>query len=913
MRNELRALAAFAVALTLVVATTGDAASRPEGDERSLATIDPALSAVLDQLPPDARVGAILVLRDQFDPRGAGGANRAERQRQVIEGLRRTASRSQLGLIQFLELRRHDGSIVTYTPIWIQNAIAVVATASAIREVARRPELARIDPDYTIAAPAPETATADSPIEPNVALVNAPTVWDAGTRGQGTVVASMDTGVDATHPDLAAQWRGGTNSWYDPNGQHPTFPFDASGHGTQTMGVMVGGASGGSAIGVAPDAAWIAVKIFDDSGVASTSDIHAGFQWLLDPDGLPATPDGPDVVNNSWTFGSPGCILTFQPDLAALDAAGIVPVFAAGNFGPGASTSASPGNNPEALAVGAVDNGDLVYSLSSRGPTTCGGTARTYPDLVAPGVAVRPSDLFGGYAAATGTSLAAPHVAGAVALLRSAVPEASVAQLRSALATAAVDLGQAGSDNTFGSGRLDAYAAYVTLTGGPSPTPTPTPSPTLSPAPTPTVVATPLPLDTAGPTTSGVLAAPNPSDGRSQVVVAAVVDDAATGGSPVAAAEWFIDVVGPLGTGQPLDGAFGSLTVTVNGAITPLTLAGLADGAHTVFVRGRDARGNWGATGSTVLVLDRAGPTVSSASTSPYPTRGAAWATVTASAVDVSSVVTGAELYIGADPRAGNGQAMVAADGAFNSSQETVTGSVALAGLPYGERLVRVRARDALGAWGTAAPAILSVTPTDGIFADGFETGDLAAWSGSVGASRLVVQPGAAMAGDLGLAVLLAGKAAAYVSDSSPSAEAAYRARFWFAPRATVTGSKAIDIFAGRSAGEATILRVQYQHTSGVDLRLRLGVSRKGGTTYTGWVTIGDVPHAIEVAWSSGTTAGASLQVDGALRASLSGLDTGAYRLDTVLLGPSAGMSAGIAGVLWFDGFVSTRTTPIGP
>ena len=79
--------------------------------------------------------------------------------------------------------------------------------------------------------------------------MNAPALWDRGFRGQGVVVANMDTGVDATHPDLAAKWRGGTNSWYDPNGQHPTTPTDVSGHGTQTMGVMVGGNAGGSSVG----------------------------------------------------------------------------------------------------------------------------------------------------------------------------------------------------------------------------------------------------------------------------------------------------------------------------------------------------------------------------------------------------------------------------------------------------------------------------------------------------------------------------------------------------------------------------------------------------------------------------------------------------------------------------------------
>src|SRR3972149_324648 len=113
----------------------------------------------------------------------------------------------------------------------------------------------------------------------------------------------MHTGADVSHPDLVTRWRGGSNSWFDPYGQHPMTPTDLSGHGTWTMGVIVAGDAGGTSIGVAPQASWIAVKIFDDQDSSTATAIHQGFQWLLDPDGNPATPDAPDVVNNSWSFG----------------------------------------------------------------------------------------------------------------------------------------------------------------------------------------------------------------------------------------------------------------------------------------------------------------------------------------------------------------------------------------------------------------------------------------------------------------------------------------------------------------------------------------------------------------------------------------------------------------------------------
>ena len=319
------------------------------------------------------------------------------------------------------------------------------------------PEVLKITPNATLTAPVEPAASCP---ESNIALVRAPELWGLGYRGDGVVVASMDSGVDASHPDLAAQWRGGTNSWFDPNGQHPTSPIDMSGHGTKTMGVMVGRGAGGTDVGVAPNARWIAVKIFNDAGSATVAGIHAGFQWLLDPDGDPATADSPHVVNNSWTFSSTGCNLEFQLDLQTLRAADIIPVFAAGNYGPLGSSSRSPADNPEALAVGATTKTDGIYTYSSRGPTGCADTDPTYPEVVAPGASIRTTDRFGGYATVSGTSLAAPHVTGALALLRQGHSGATATQLESALESSAVDLGALGPDNNFGYGRLDVLAAH---------------------------------------------------------------------------------------------------------------------------------------------------------------------------------------------------------------------------------------------------------------------------------------------------------------------------------------------------------------------------------------------------------------------------------------------------------------------
>lgn len=470
--------------------------------------IGPALAAILNALPAGQQTSVIVILKDQANLSAIGGSTRVEHQKNVILALQQTANGAQGHLRTLLGQRLSQATVKSFRPLWIFDAIAVTATAPVIQELAAQPEVSQIVPDATIKAPsAPHLAAAvpSGPPAPNISLINAPALWNLGYQGQGIVVASMDTGVDAADADLSAQWRGGTDSWYDPYGQHST-PVDLNGHGTWTMGVMVGRDGSGTSIGVAPQAQWIAVKIFDDSGNATTSAIHLGYQWLLDPSGNPSAPGAPNVVNNSWTFSNVnGCDLTFEPDLQSLAAAGIVSVFAAGNFGPNGSTSVSPSNNPDAFAVGGVDNSDANDPESSRGPTSCGTASRTFPDVVAPDVNIMTTDLGGLYTTVTGTSVAAPHVTGGLALLLSAFPNLTASQQRIALTSSAVDLGVAGPDNTFGSGRIDLLAAYQLVASGALPTPTPAPTPTSTPTPAPTPTATPIPTPTSTPTPPNII------------------------------------------------------------------------------------------------------------------------------------------------------------------------------------------------------------------------------------------------------------------------------------------------------------------------------------------------------------------------------------------------------------------------
>ena len=437
----------------------------------SRAVIDPLLAARMATAASDTEIGAIVVLREQAGPSDVHGNSRPKRLRSAEAALRATAADGQRSILDYLDEQEAAGQVSDVVPLWIENAVSLNATPAVLDALAQRSDVAAIRPDRRL--PAPETAPlrpqatggrqatlVSAPVEPNVALVNAPALWDLGYRGQGVVVASMDTGVDATHPDLASSWRGGTNSWYDPYGQHPSTPTDINGHGSQTTGVIVGGEAGGTAIGVAPQAQWIGVKIFNDSGTATSTAIHLGYQWLLDPDHNPATADAPNVVNNSWTMQPSGCALDFQPDLRMLRAVGILPIFAAGNYGPTAGSVPSPANYPEAVAVGGTTDADALDPQSSVGPSACAGA--TSPTLTAPDTGIHTTDLFGGYVDDTGTSIAAPHVTGAVALLLSAFPslKASADAQQSVLQAGAHDLGPLGLDNAFGYGRLDVLAAY---------------------------------------------------------------------------------------------------------------------------------------------------------------------------------------------------------------------------------------------------------------------------------------------------------------------------------------------------------------------------------------------------------------------------------------------------------------------
>ncbi|MGW6206694.1 S8 family serine peptidase [Streptomyces sp. NPDC055089] len=366
----------------------------------------------------------------------------------------------------------------SYTSYWISNTVKVTGSKALAQKIAARPDVASIEADDPIQLPPTSNGVNEAKvdgIEWNVDRINAPKVWNEyGVRGDGTVIGSIDTGVDYRHPALAASYRGlkadGTYdhayNWFDATRTcGTTNPCDDQGHGTHTMGTMAGDDGSANAIGVAPGARWIAAKGCTTVNCTREALLAAG-QWMLAPtdaDGENPRPDlAPDVINNSW--GSDSLDTWYQAMVQSWRDAGIFPAFSNGNNGPSCDTAGSPGAYTNTYASGAFDNNNKIASFSSRGPGV-DGTVK--PNISAPGVNVRSAAPGGGYVAKSGTSMASPHTAATVALLWSAAPalRGDVAATESVLNKSATDVddttcgGTATFNNVYGEGRLDAYAA----------------------------------------------------------------------------------------------------------------------------------------------------------------------------------------------------------------------------------------------------------------------------------------------------------------------------------------------------------------------------------------------------------------------------------------------------------------------
>lgn len=431
--------------------------------------LHPALEEQLKAAVPREKLRVIVEMKEQLRARDVVPANaRAARRaklRALVSALKDKAQRNQVSLRAELARQQTLGAVERMTPFWIFNGFAVTADEAVIRSLAAREDVLEVRLDAQIPPPPRPTGagSASGTTEWNIEKIRAPEVWalDPTYDGTGSVVGSFDTGVDLSHPDLFPRYRGDDAiSWFDPYGEH-SFPVDPHGHGTHTTGTAVGGNAGGSQIGVAPGAKWIAAKAWNDSGYGFASDFHRIFEWFLAPGGDPD--NAPDVVNNSWALIVAGCDIEFAPDIQAWRAAEIFPAVAAGNAGPATGSVRSPGALPESFSVGATDVFDEIAGFSGRGPSPCGDLVK--PDISAPGVEVY-SAVPGGYTTFSGTSMATPHITGAVAVLRSIKPEMSVDELGAALTLGAQDIAEPGADNDSGQGRLDLFvSAQIAING----------------------------------------------------------------------------------------------------------------------------------------------------------------------------------------------------------------------------------------------------------------------------------------------------------------------------------------------------------------------------------------------------------------------------------------------------------------
>jgi serine protease AprX len=449
----------------------------------------------------------IIFLTEQAEVSGAANLpTKLEKSRYVLERLNEVAQRTQPGVISALKKLGAE-----YRTFRVANMIWARGSQQVIRVMAERADVARLyanpqvqldlpaGPDFAIGELQLAQAAAPEVVEWNIAKVNAPQVWAAGYTGLGVVIAGQDTGYAWDHAALKNQYRGWDGASADHNynwhdaihhnsgancGADSPAPCDVYGHGTHTMGTMVGDDGGGNQIGMAPGAKWIGCRNMDNYGNGTPASYTECFDWFLAPypiGGDPSQGDptkAPDVISNSWTCTSPeGCSYdTLYTIVNNVRAAGIVVVAAASNTGNACSSIVDPPAIYDAsFTVGATNSSDVIASFSARGPITIDGSNRIKPDISAPGSGVRSCIPGGGYSYMGGTSMATPHVAGLVGLLISIDPalrgqvdevETLIEQTAVPLTTTQTCGGVPGTNipnNTYGWGRIDALAAFQAL------------------------------------------------------------------------------------------------------------------------------------------------------------------------------------------------------------------------------------------------------------------------------------------------------------------------------------------------------------------------------------------------------------------------------------------------------------------
>lgn len=420
--------------------------------------VEPTLARLLNSPQESERpIGVMLTFKDLAPAPPSLIFNRGGLQRAMMIN----ADRSQAQTVRTLqELSvREAGGRVSFKRFWLNNTVAVRAPARVVRQLLQDNAMAsaRLMIDFKIVRPFKHgfIGRAAEPYTYGLQKLRIPDLRlkTASADGRGIRVGILDTGIDASHPDLK-----GKLLVFKDFVDRKTPPYDDHGHGTHVAGTISGGNASGTWIGVAPGVKLIIGKIFDAGGSSTEDQIQEGMQWIADPDGNPDTNDGPNLVSNSWGGGLPSGDPANEAECKAVNAwvkLGILPVFAAGNEGPQPRTVGLPAACPAALAVGATDEKDNVASFSSRGPAVWANGSLLKPQVSAPGVRVFSSMPGGKYGSMSGTSMATPHTAGVAALVYQAHPTARPEEVAKLLMAGTIDLSPNGPDQDSGYGRLD--------------------------------------------------------------------------------------------------------------------------------------------------------------------------------------------------------------------------------------------------------------------------------------------------------------------------------------------------------------------------------------------------------------------------------------------------------------------------
>ncbi|NOR48587.1 MAG: S8 family serine peptidase, partial [Methanosarcinaceae archaeon] len=515
-------------------------------------------------------IRVIVIMKEQYrapEVKVQGHVDQKQHRMDTVNSLKQKSGQSQHNLISVMQGKGTD-KMKNARPLWIVNAITFEATPDVIEELANRDDVAQVIPDFEVHLVEDSVVVGGVDVLATTAWgvekINAPQVWDLiyngiNINGTGVNVSIIDTGINYNHPDLASNYIGG----YDFVNKD-TDPMDDNWHGTHVAGIVAGTGVDGTKTGVAPGSNLFGVKVLNADGNGSYSDVIDGVQWSID--------NGADIVSLSLGGPHESSMTTMVNNAIA---AGVLPVIAAGNSGSNASTIECPGDEFYATTVGSTNSNDTIAPSSSRGPVTWIGDTYTKPDVTAPGVNIISTNYPSGYATKSGTSMATPHVSGAAALILQAYPDMTPLEVRQLLEDTAVDLGTAGKDNTYGSGRIDVLKA----------------------------------ISIQPPAVSNVSITPDLTD--TDPVLNASISDLFNN---ISYADYFIDDDLENSTVlSAVDGSFDSSFENVTGIIN---ISRLPDGVHNITIRVKDSMNNWNNQTNTSFTVDTTAPT----SNTPYNT-----------------------------------------------------------------------------------------------------------------------------------------------------------------------------------------------------------------------------------------------------------------------------------------------------